>query len=242
MRSFRQSVVCAVAVIVLGSCTDETARTEPPSPMDQSSGDPAAAPTSPRVALVPDEAFMDLCEMRGEQGGDLRCDAQTQIVEGLAARPLRLPDLPATAQCPTSSGNWLRTSSFGVIALGRKRPVQPGVAVAHPRLALDGRLTLTPRSGDWWYVKTLWFAQASYQGPFLIRGARLDRDGVVRFGASPTASMIAIRGATANGAGGFREVPGGTFVRAPGCYGWQVDGPGFSYRIIFKAITQVQSK
>jgi hypothetical protein len=30
--------------------------------------------------------------------------------------------------------------------------------------------------------------------------------------------------------------PGGTWVVAPGCYGWQIDGLTFSYVVIFRAV------
>jgi hypothetical protein len=32
---------------------------------------------------------------------------------------------------------------------------------------------------------------------------------------------------------GSRTAPGGTFVKGPGCYAFQVDGLDFSYNLIF---------
>jgi len=39
-----------------------------------------------------------------------------------------------------------------------------------------------------------------------------------------------------NGADGWREWPGATWLRFPGCYAWQVDGDNFSTAIVFKAV------
>jgi hypothetical protein len=43
-------------------------------------------------------------------------------------------------------------------------------------------------------------------------------------------------GPTLNGAGGWREAPSGLWVRAPGCYAWQVDGLTFSETIVVRAV------
>jgi hypothetical protein len=37
---------------------------------------------------------------------------------------------------------------------------------------------------------------------------------------------------------GYREEPGGTYVRAPGCYAWQVDGLTFSEVIVVRAVVR----
>lgn len=113
----------------------------------------------------------------------------------------------------------------------------PVVAVADRKHALQGKLSVERRRGRWWSIKTAWFARPRYGDPFLIRGDRLDGPGVVRFGVGPSAPMIAVRGGTLNGNNGFRSVPGATYVKRGGCYSWQVDGRGFSYRIVFKAVT-----
>jgi hypothetical protein len=46
--------------------------------------------------------------------------------------------------------------------------------------------------------------------------------------------MFAVRAGTMNGADGYRQVPGGTYVSTPGCFVWQVDGDQFSYQIVFR--------
>ena len=43
-------------------------------------------------------------------------------------------------------------------------------------------------------------------------------------------------GDTLNGLNGWREWPGATWLRTPGCYGWQIDGTNFSHIIVFEAV------
>jgi hypothetical protein len=74
-----------------------------------------------------------------------------------------------------------------------------------------------------------------YSGPFLVRGANLVTGAAVRFGEPPPVPALAVRARTVNGDDGFREAPGGTYVKRPGCYGWQIDGVGFSRVIVFQA-------
>jgi hypothetical protein len=94
----------------------------------------------------------------------------------------------------------------------------------------------SPESPGWLFLKTLWFSFPRYQGPVLIRGAQLDGDHEVVFGETPTlAELEGPAGPTVNGGHGFREWPGGTWLRAPGCYAWQVDELRSSRVIVFEA-------
>jgi hypothetical protein len=88
----------------------------------------------------------------------------------------------------------------------------------------------------WHQLKTLWFGNPSYQGPVLIRGRQLDGSNPVVFGEEPALMDPQLPpGPTVNGERGFREWPGATWLRAPGCYAWQVDGMGFTNVIVFEA-------
>ena len=88
-------------------------------------------------------------------------------------------------------------------------------------------------------LKTLWFSVPAYQGPFIIRAKRLGHPGPVALGEGPTvAPLVVPPGPTLNGTGGWREAPGGLWVRTPGCYAWQVDGLTFSEIIIVHALVQ----
>jgi hypothetical protein len=150
-------------------------------------------------------------------------------------RPLRLRTLEAGQPCPVSRGRSFSNSQFGGFVLG-VGPVQPLIAGLHA--ASFAVITFKPSYGRGWYaVKTLWFGRPSYQGPVLIRGRRLDGPGRIVMGEAPSLLDPQLPpGPTINGTGGWREWPGGTWLRKPGCYAWQVDGEGFSNVIVFRAV------
>jgi hypothetical protein len=177
-----------------------------------------------------------------------RCTAQSEWCTPTPAqvpaplrRALHLPHLKAGNPCPTARGLQYENELFGGIALGKGR-VQPLIAVRGKRdvaPALRGALRFYPYygGGGWYSLKTLWFARPGYGGPVFIRGRQLDGAHVTVFGEAPTIVDPLLRaGATTNGRNGFREWPGATFLRAPGCYAWQVDGLGFSDVIVFEAL------
>ena len=155
-------------------------------------------------------------------------------------RPLRLPRIASGDPCPTSAGHPVDTKGFGGIALG-PGAAEPLIAARgdplHGVAQLDPTSTAT-NTGTWFYFKTLWFTQPSYNGSVLVRGARIDGKGRVAFGEGPViGNLIIPPGSTINEyEDGYRTAPGGTYVDAPGCYAWQVDGVDFSYEIVFKAI------
>jgi len=95
-------------------------------------------------------------------------------------------------------------------------------------------------SPPWLGLKTLWFSLPAYQGPFVIRAKRLGRPGPAALGETAvgpvTVPLVVPPGPTLNSFGGYRTVPGGLFVRTPGCYAWQVDGLNFSEIIVVRAV------
>jgi hypothetical protein len=96
----------------------------------------------------------------------------------------------------------------------------------------------------WLGFKTLWFSMPGYQGPFVIRAKRLGHPGPVSLAATPpaTAPLVVPAGPTidtvplSTGRPGYRKVQSVLWVRAPGCYVWQVDGRGFSEIIVVRAV------
>jgi hypothetical protein len=48
--------------------------------------------------------------------------------------------------------------------------------------------------------------------------------------------VVIAPGQTPNHLVGWREDPVGTYIKAPGCYGWQVDGTTFHEEIVISAV------
>lgn len=107
----------------------------------------------------------------------------------------------------------------------------------------------------WWVLKTLWWIDPVEQGGVLIRARRLDGNGLILIGNGPPAGRHVV---TINTEGGpstysedsvlpdsaessnflddWRNYPGATALRGPGCYGFQVDGKSFTETIVFEAV------
>jgi hypothetical protein len=84
----------------------------------------------------------------------------------------------------------------------------------------------------WSGARVTWSAASGYSGPVLIRGRQLDGSHAVGFGEGhvPYDELQLA-------AGGPRQWPTLTRVRAPGCYAYQIDGTSFSSVLVFKATT-----
>ena len=154
---------------------------------------------------------------------------------GLVRRPLHIPTLPAGSACPATEADG---------SLGERGNVDTpdapafGPGPAYPGLFSDsGRARLNYVKGggyeDWDGTKLLWTVPR-YYGPFIVRGRQLDGLNPLRFDWGPTWSRklhVAMRLV-----GPYDRLnPAATFLRAPGCYAYQVDGRGFSYLIVFEA-------
>jgi hypothetical protein len=152
------------------------------------------------------------------------------------ARPLRFPRV--ANRCPASHGRYVSTPTASGIALG-DGPVR--VFVNNAGDLGRGRAHLASTDfPKWLALKTHFFSSPGYQGPFLVRAKRLDRDGAMVIGAKPkeAAPLLVPSGPAANGLGGWREFPYFTFVRSPGCYAWQVDGLSFSEVIVVRMLAR----
>jgi hypothetical protein len=157
---------------------------------------------------------------------------------GRAEAPLAFPALRAGQRCPASRGTRVNTSDFGGVALGAG-PVRVILADLGDLRHGIAELINPTSSPPWLALKTLWFSLPAYQGPFVIRAKRLGRPGPVWLEGEPTAAWLVVPpGPTFDSVGfsGYRTVPGGLFVKTPGCYAWQVDGLRFSEIIVVKAV------
>jgi hypothetical protein len=148
-------------------------------------------------------------------------------------RPLHLPEMRPGQACPTTTGKEFRNTAFDGIALGAG-PVR--VIISNrgdlERGQADLGATDDPR---WLALQTLWFASPAYNGPFVVRGQRIDAPGVMDTGGgqSPIAAPLTVAsGPTENTFDGYRTVPNGAWVTHPGCYAIQVDGLTFSEVIV----------
>ncbi len=155
--------------------------------------------------------------------------ASTQQVDAaLLVDATDVPSVAAGAPCPASRGTPLSTSSFGGIVFG-SGPVHALLSAGgDPAMTArieSGQVQLVTTGGDGWRgFKTLWFTDRGYGGVFVVSARRLDGVGAVAFGEQPAVGRLVVpAGATVNvGADGEREAPGGSWVTAPGCYGWEV--------------------
>jgi hypothetical protein len=199
------------------------------------------ATTTTRSAAAPPQwaSYRRACANEGDV-----CSGPPDSFSGsLPAKLIRPLHFPAAtgARCPGTAGEFVSTRDFGAWSL-REGPV--GVAIATAQATLrHGRVNLVHGPSAWLNLKTHFFSIPAYQGPFLVRAKRLDRPGPIRLGARPaqTAPLVVPRGQTPNGTNGWREIPYFTFVKAPGCYGWQVDGLTFSEVIVARLLPPLHS-
>jgi hypothetical protein len=163
-------------------------------------------------------------------------------------RPLHLPRFATGMPCPVSAA---KTYPAGAGFSG------PYSAVGAGPFTLTGNGTVevdfTPPADDsfagtgWPGMKVIWRLGAEYAGPVLLRGARLDGPGELRFGSytgvvdqpasssgSPQSQAYAELGYPSEGSvPAVLTYPSDIRVQSPGCYGLQVDGTNFSDVITF---------
>jgi hypothetical protein len=196
--------------------------------------------TTSVVSLPPWASYRQACANEGDVCSGPR-DSFSGSLPAKLIRPLHFPAAATGARCPATPGHYLSTPDFGAWSL-REGPV--GVAIATAQATLrHGQANLAPGPSAWENLKTHFFSVPAYQGPFLVRAKRLDRPGPIRLGAGPSQTwpLVVPRGQTPNGTNGWREIPYFTFVKAPGCYGWQIDGLAFSEVIVAHMLPPLHS-
>jgi hypothetical protein len=185
------------------------------------------------------------------QASPSECDPDCRPATVLAAikRPLRLPMLAPGASCRVSpvrrfpAGAGFNTP-FDAISSGTVAMV--GFAGPDGALVQDGDRA----PGGWHDQKVIWVFEPSYSGPVLLRGQRIDAPGRLGFahylgaqgyvgGAGdevPHEQLFYLRSGLTNAGGTLESYPSGVYVREPGCYAVQVDGLGFSERLVFQVV------
>ena len=149
-------------------------------------------------------------------------------------RPWAHPPIAPGSPCPVTTT--LSQPDPGLAALlgdgpARAAGLAPG-AVLEYKSPLEG--------GDWidktWGgKKVLWAIDPTLTGPVLIRGRQLDGPGQVAFEDPVMLELVLNTGSYEGQVGGWKDNPGYTRVRSPGCYAYQIDSERGSSTIVFIA-------
>jgi hypothetical protein len=223
----RVSVKLASAVVawtlMLAACTSSKPSAPPRSHSPNSTGRSASTP----IDLVVPATYQQACA--GE--GPICLPNASGPIPAVLSRPLHFPVLRRGQACPATPGSLVSTPAFEGFALG-KGPVRPLIAMSGD---LRAGVTDMARASTWFAFKTDWFSVPSYQGPFVVRATQLGGSGQVGMGETPKVGPLVMPpGPSVNDDKGWRNAPGDTWVRAPGCYAWQVDGLTFSEVIVIR--------
>ena len=164
--------------------------------------------------------------------------AASVLRSGAPHRPLHLPHLRPGKRCPISPSQISPWGTDGLETLtGRGPAYLIGVGGAE-----GGTISIAGSARDslgWQGQKTPWAVRRSYEGPILVRGARIDRRGQVRFGYGYGDHLRELRWDAGADQGlppdpGYRFLASETLFRAPGCYAFQIDGTSFSKVIVVR--------
>lgn len=160
------------------------------------------------------------------------------------ARPLALPTPAAGGRCPrtewrdigsTGAPETLGASgSYTVLGGGPAYPIVYNLDRRAGTLSFSGFIADTKAPyWDYRWNKVRWIVEPRYRGPVLVRGARIDGPGDVRFH-EPALTELRIPSDLSEG---WRDHPGALSVPGPGCYAMQVDVLDRSYALVFEVVT-----
>ena len=175
----------------------------------------SASPPSPTVRLDP-------------VGNVLPPVTDETMWKALAARPVQLASVAPGSECPITPTTQLSSATGAVAGSG-------------PVYAVGNVISYGARTSDGIFpAKVLWVAAPDYPGPALIRGRQLDGPGGLFFSNSRRVSELRFELDTRVRAGasdqGWRYLPSTVNVEGPGCYGFQIDGPGWTSTIVMRAL------
>lgn len=161
-----------------------------------------------------------------------------------SAEALALPTLRPGAQCPRSSWEDIGATgaptslgepggAYTVLGTGPAFPIIYNFDRASATLSLTNFV-----HGDrypYWdhsWNKLRWIVSPDYRGPLVIRGAQLGGTSPVLF---PVPELTALR-VDASSDSGWRDIPGGISVEAPGCYAFEIDADGAKHVLVFEVV------
>jgi hypothetical protein len=155
----------------------------------------------------------------------------------LIRRPLHLPHVARGARCPISKGALASDLARGLphMPITGSPPVFLMSVGGEPTATVSISASV-PDDQGWRGQKAPWLASPTYRGRLLIRGRRIDAPGDVRFARTTGQHLTALAQKAGEGenANGWRVWPSLLLVRAPGCYGLQIDGPRLSEVIVIR--------
>ena len=147
----------------------------------------------------------------------------------LRQRPLQLNPIKAGSPCPVSASG-IVNPQFG-LAFGQ------GPVYAVLGIEANGIVNYAGarQEGGWFYHKVLWIGSPDFRGPVLVRGRQLDGSRELGFGEGPEPSKELRLLADNPSNPTWSDWPSDTRLRGPGCYAFQVDAPGFTEIVTFRA-------
>lgn len=232
-------LIISCLLVMLAGCNvtaPPSAQTPAPTTRSASITSPAA-PTSTVVAATTAAQTTSTAPVRAIN--PQASDVWTQLQQ----RPLLLPTMQAGGPCPVTTTPGTTVSPDFGSAIGHS-PVY-AVGIGKQAKLYYGDVGAV---NGWHPLKILWVSDRDYLGPILIRGQQLDGPHQLRFNQSdglPEATMQlpaeTRQEADGRSPSGWRHWPSYTFVEAPGCYAYQVDGADFSYPIVVQAVNAVPS-
>jgi hypothetical protein len=187
------------------------------------------------AALVVTEAPMLLEERARADPGPPPATTTRAVHDGastvaeLRDRRLRAPRVQHGRPCPSSDVN-LRLSGVG--------PALQAGPVAVAVFSENVALRFVDRQEGWRHrAKALWLVRADQAQPVIVRGKQIDGRGAVEFtnGRRDLRTYPLTGDATSTAPPEWRDVPSSVFVRHPGCYALQVDGPDFQSIFVLPA-------
>lgn len=170
----------------------------------------------------------------------VRCNSgagkcQLAIPAAIRSRRIYLQRVKPGSRCPTSTGSFINVPGASGTALKGK---VVSLLVPQAGDVLHGSVQLAQSDVSGWYgIKTHWLVDPSYSGWVIVRAEQLDGRGpVAALGEAGVEPVVIPPGPTANTFKGWRQQPSGTYVKSPGCFGFQVDGSSFTEQIILNAV------
>jgi hypothetical protein len=154
----------------------------------------------------------------------------------LRRRALAIQAIAPGTSCPVSvRTGTLARMGLGVFPAWGPGPAYPAFDPPHAEIAQVFEFGPQPEYADWGIEKVMWAVDPRYVGPVLVRGRQLDGANELRFeNGSPgfTREQTLHPAAELRLVGGYVH-PAVTRARSAGCYGYQIDGVGFSRTIVF---------